>query len=421
MPAPTLAQASARFGNFYVPRFQLEAAGTNLAPAVLHDVMRVSYTDSVSEIDSFDLTVNNWDAATQRFKYVGAERGEDIRGDTSLERLFNPGAADFELRLGYGAELATMMKGSTTSLEPSFPGGGAPTLTVRALNVLHKLRTRQHRDHWPNSRVPRGQVKISRIAQDIGQRRNEDGCRFPLPIRIDDNALAREPVLEYVAQDNQFDIDFLLLQARLIGYVVYIDVQRLARGRTREVLHFGPSEGRAPGAPDAIYELKWGASLMEFRPRLSTANQVTSVTVRSFNRETNRRIDERITLDGSSLLVNKDLWPLLERRERCLEREEIVVNEPQFTEAQAQRRATALLSDRLKKMVEAEGATVGLPDLRAGQRVRIVGLGRRFSGEYFVTKTTHTIDDSGYQTKFTARRELGFPAPARPDQGGGGG
>ena len=58
-------------------------------------------------------------------------------------------------------------------------------------------------------------------------------------------------------------------------------------------------------------------------------------------------------------------------------------------------------------VVDNEIATVGLPDLRAGKRVRVVGLGKRFSGLYFVTKTTHTIDDSGYQTQFTARREAG--------------
>jgi hypothetical protein len=37
--------------------------------------------------------------------------------------------------------------------------------------------------------------------------------------------------------------------------------------------------------------------------------------------------------------------------------------------------------------------------------VRIAGLGVRFSGEYFVTETTHTINDSGYITRFNARRE----------------
>jgi phage protein D len=37
--------------------------------------------------------------------------------------------------------------------------------------------------------------------------------------------------------------------------------------------------------------------------------------------------------------------------------------------------------------------------------VRIAGLGARFSGEYFITDTTHTISDAGYITKFNGRRE----------------
>jgi hypothetical protein len=37
--------------------------------------------------------------------------------------------------------------------------------------------------------------------------------------------------------------------------------------------------------------------------------------------------------------------------------------------------------------------------------VAITGIGARFSGLYFVTATTHTIDDSGYVTEFNARRE----------------
>jgi phage protein D len=65
------------------------------------------------------------------------------------------------------------------------------------------------------------------------------------------------------------------------------------------------------------------------------------------------------------------------------------------------------MEEKLKQLVEATGTTVGLPDLRAGQKVKIIGLGKRFSGTYFVIKTTHTINDSGYVTKFTARREKG--------------
>ena len=49
--------------------------------------------------------------------------------------------------------------------------------------------------------------------------------------------------------------------------------------------------------------------------------------------------------------------------------------------------------------------TVGLPDLRAGRRVVIKGVGAHFSGTYFVTDSTHTINEQGYTTQFNARRE----------------
>jgi len=50
---------------------------------------------------------------------------------------------------------------------------------------------------------------------------------------------------------------------------------------------------------------------------------------------------------------------------------------------------------------------IRLPDLRAGRKVDIEGLCSHFNGTQFVTKSTHTISDSGYTTKFDARREAG--------------
>ncbi len=100
--------------------------------------------------------------------------------------------------------------------------------------------------------------------------------------------------------------------------------------------------------------------------------------------------------------MNQDLLKLLEKSDA---REEQVVDEPMFTQKQADLRAKAILLERTKDLVTATGTCVGLPDLRAGCRIGIAGLGARFNGEYFVTDTVHTINDSGYITKFTARRE----------------
>ena len=385
----------------------ITVAGASLDASVLRDVTQVTYNDSTTEIDSFEMTVNNWDPETRAFKYVGGEK--NVQGDTSNQQLFNPGAHEFELKLGYGSELATIVRGTTTSLEPSFPSGGAPTLTVRALNVLHKLRTKRYSTHWPNDRM--SNATISKIAEDIGTLTDQGKRRFPLPIRTDSQAKQDEPALEYLAQDNQYDIDFLLLQARQIGYVVYVDLEPQGQGAPREVLRFCPSDGQRSRGAQTRYQLEWGQSLIDFSPRLSTANQVAAVEVKCRDPQKNEPILGRSTLDDKELHINRDLFPLLSAP-GLPRREEIVVKEPQYTPELAQRRARALLSDRIKELVEATGTTIGLPDLRAGQTVQIVGLGKRFSGTYFLTKTTHTINDSGYTTKFTARRE-------ESDQGGG--
>ena len=55
-------------------------------------------------------------------------------------------------------------------------------------------------------------------------------------------------------------------------------------------------------------------------------------------------------------------------------------------------------------LIEGKGKTVGLPDLRSGNKISIVGLGR-YDGLYHVTTTTHTMGDSGYTTSFSARKE----------------
>jgi len=141
---------------------------------------------------------------------------------------------------------------------------------------------------------------------------------------------------------------------------------------------------------------------MEFRPTLTTANQIKSVTVRGWNRDTKSAIEEKASITDSEFRLNRDLQHLLDV---CDPGTEQVVNEPVFTPAQARERARAILLNRARDMVTATATVVGLPDLRAGRNVMISGIGSRFSGRYFITQTTHTIGSNGYTTQFTARRE----------------
>ncbi len=397
MATLTMTQESLQQGHFYAPQFEVRIEGVGLPRDVVRDVREVTYHDDVENVDGFEITVNNWDPILRQYKYVGAETQRSLNGSTQesvLQRLFDPCNKKVELRLGYVNKLQAMMTGIFTTLAPSFPSSGGPTLTVSALNFLHRLRREQHTQVWTNK-------KDSEIAEEFTF--TLPGTGETLHVVTDSTAKGNEQPLVYLAQDNKYDLDFLLTRARKNGYVLVLqEAETDSRGNvTRPAqLYFGPSA--ESGQRDVTVELTWGKTLMEFRPTLTTANQIKSVTVRGWNRDTKSAIEEKASITDSEFRLNRDLQHLLDV---CDPGTEQVVNEPVFTPAQARERARAILLNRARDMVTATATVVGLPDLRAGRNVMISGIGSRFSGRYFITQTTHTIGSNGYTTQFTARRE----------------
>jgi phage protein D len=163
------------------------------------------------------------------------------------------------------------------------------------------------------------------------------------------------------------------------------------------VLYFGPSERLS--MPADAYELQWGKSLLEFTPTLKTSGQARAVTVRTANRGGSRRLETLARIGDFQL--NHDLQPYLQE----MGEDKDVPDRALRTQDEVREFARATVRAALKELVEVSGSTIGLPDLRAGQVIRITGVDYRFDGRYFVTQTTHTIDTNGYKTSFRARRE----------------
>jgi phage protein D len=170
----------------------------------------------------------------------------------------------------------------------------------------------------------------------------------------------------------------------------------LEADETNQELRFGPTQNSI----STNYQLDWGKGLMSFKPTLTTANQFKSVTVRGWDRQTQKPIEAKIDQNDPRVKkLNSNLSSLVP------DRQDQKVDLPVFTKAEADQKALAIMLDRSKQMVTAHGKTVGLPKLRAGTLVNIQGIGSRLSGTYFVTKTTHTLGEGGYTTEFDCRRE----------------
>lgn len=360
--------------DFYVPYFQVKIAGRAQGQTVIRDILSVTYRDNITEIDSFELNINNWDADKRTFKYSDGD-------------LFDPGK-ELELWMGYYGTggLRLMIRGQITGLHPTFPAGGGSALAVSGLNLLHKLRIEQQPKTYPD-------VTDTEVAEQIAQR---------LGIELETNPAPDEKRYEFLIQDSKYDIVFLMERARRIGYELYVKERGDENGRSQPpVLVFG----RSDDVKRPTYDLQYNRTLIDFKPDLTTANQVNEVVVRGWDAVNKKKIEGKATrkqlgIKGVGAAGNQEAI-----EEAFKQRREIIATKPVESEDEANTLALRTLEENAKEMVKATGSTVGLPDLRAGSVVKISGAGKRFSGRYFVTVTTHTIGDSGYTTQFECRRE----------------
>ena len=378
--------------DFYVPAFIIKVENEELKRVVMNDILNVTYTDSLTNVDSFDMTVNNWDEAANKFDQTAFKYSDK---DT-----FNPWK-DVEVQMGYyrngKSELRTMLIGEITTLTPNFPQSGAPTLNVRGLNLFHRFRTKQETK-------PFFDKKDSDIAKEIVQSiATEIRKKSPqLKLTLDDedykNNIKTEEKIPYLVMNNQFPIRFLMERARDLAYEM--TMEEASQGGNREVtFHYRPTSN----VKRKTYILEWGISLMSFQPTLQVANQVAELTVRGWNPQTKKPI--KVTVKRSDIKGIVTPSELGVTEPDLSKKVEIVIDRPIQNEAEAKLLATNRLRQIGEVLVEAKGKTIGVPDLRAGSKVELKGLGKRFSGTYLVTGTTHSIGDGGYTTDFTGRME----------------
>lgn len=376
--------------NFYAPHFEIKLRGQNLSRAVVRDVLDVSYRETLDRLDSFEITLHDWDPVNLRPKYSSPyDESGSLRTlvDGSPVPNFEPGAK-VELRMGYYGpdEPRLMMTGQVVSLSPSFPSSGTPTLKVRALSLLYTLQTAADVRVFENK-------TDSEIASEITG-------ELDITITIPPGQTSEETRHEHLLMKNEPPILFLMRRARRLGYDIYVTIPE--EGDEPELFF-----GRTPTS-QTTYELTWGKSLIQFSPTLKTRGQVGKVVVRGWNPAASGN-DRVITGEATWSDLGPDMpdQQLLSSIDSSLaETYETDIDHPISSQEEANQEARGILENLIKSLVTGSGSTVGLPDLRAGKTVLINGMGLRYDGRYVITETTHKMGSSGYTTDFSARMEV---------------
>ncbi|MEW6211591.1 MAG: contractile injection system protein, VgrG/Pvc8 family [Acidobacteriota bacterium] len=347
--------------NPLVPDFDVAINGSPLAAEVAAHVTEVVVDDSVEAASMFVIEIAGSDAQKKETLWVD---------DESLFAVGNT----VEIKMGYRDNLETLMTGEITGLEPAFVLTRLPCLIVRGYDRRHRLmRGRKSRTFLKQS--------DSDIAAQIA---SEAG----LTAQAEDSKI----VHEYLLQANQSDWDFLRERALSIRYEVIVEDKTLI---------FRP----AANAESETLTLTMDDDLLEFHPRLSSCRQVSEVTARSWNPKDKKEIigqakagDEVSKMGGQSSgaeIVESAFGAAVE----------LAIARPAIAQAEADEQAKSLFNETLLDLVTGEGISRGRTDLRSGRVIKIDGVGKRFSGQYYVASATHRYSPRvGYQTHFTFRR-----------------
>ena len=344
------------------PDFQVRINGQDLPAAAKADLIAVSVSEEVNTTGTFAVTLSCWDGVKMEVKWIDDD-------------LFKEGNV-VEIQMGYADKLTTLFKGEITGLEPEFSNNEPPVLMVLGYDRGHRIMRKRNTGSFVN-------MKDSDIASQIA---GNNGLK--------PDVTDTKVTMAYVLQHNQTDLEFLRQRANRIGYEVGVNDQ---------TLYFRPRQNNGK----EVLTLSREVELLEFYPRLSTIGQLENVSVQGWDPKKKEPVLASSQVGDADSLVSAPVsGPAMVRKAFSGKSGGVSTHLAIGSQAEADQLAKGWFKEMSLQYVVGDGVTIGSPELRAGTLINIEGLGKRFSGRYYVTGTEHSYKPArGYRTAFSVRRD----------------
>jgi phage protein D len=270
-----------------------------------------------------------------------------------------------------------LITGEVTAIEGEYDAVGARAI-VRGYDPSHRFHRGRHTETWKDS-------TDSDIARKVATRAGvEIGT-------IDESPTAHT----HVSQANVSDWEFLQARAKEIGYeIAFSDGKFQFRKPTpaSDAPDEGDYESRDP------LQLVMGQELLEFRPRITSSEQVKEVEVRAWDPSRKQVMVATAPAATTSAQLKSDPVGLAS----AFAPARLVSNRDPVADQSAVDAAAKSLAERMgSSFAEASGVVRGTPALRAGTPFSVSVVGGDFEGRYLATTTRHVFDRDGYRTEFS--------------------
>lgn len=351
----------------YAPDFDLTLNGQSVPDELRGSITRVRFEDSLQAADRVEVELAN-----PNLVFLD-------------NRLLDLGV-EMELSLGYQpGGLRRVFQGNVTGVQPSFPASGMPTITITAHDFLQKL-SEGTKDRCFPYYIPDATVAAI-VAAENQLLTMPDAPSLALTGAVAILGRFNEKPIRY--QHSISDYAFLRGIAAEYGMEMWVD------GR---VLNF---KLLLPFLPSPDVELRWGESLIDFSPRLTSIGQVAAVRAKLWVEALKTQFSVEVSWDGDKLSVR--VVPALLQRGSGISADlpDIPFDHP----IDCIKRVISELKRRVNSRLTAHGSAVGDPRIRAGEVIALDNLGKFSGRNYRLTSVSHSLDSSGYRTSFDVRQE----------------
>ncbi len=330
----------------FAPAFTVEINGTRLSADLARYIVDLSIVNERNSLDSLTMTLAN---PYPQMRWTHSDDASMFKEDNAIK-----------VRVGYVDQQQPLFDGKITIVSPNFPESGLPTVGISGASWLETLRRNIHTRTFLD-------MTDKQIAEKII---GDAGLQAAV-----EETTTKNP---YLIQRNQSDWKFLVGRARLINFEIFGD------GKTVKFQPVKDTQGK-------VATFVWGRTLKSFNPSVSRVEEVSTVVVRGYDPSAKKEIEARA---GAAAIGGS-----------ATGKEEIYASSAITTQEEADQLAQALYNERALAAMTGTGAVVGTTTLRAGRVIELTGLGPRFSGSYYITQATHTINSGGYQTTFAVSRK----------------